>query len=312
VFFELAGDASIQYVDDAGGDSSMYGHRTGAGVISVAAVPWWDTPEFDTTFGASNNIDPESFTALGGRLPIQFDRNGSFIGDKTVRHPRITAVDGNNTTFFGRDINLNAFGEPDNFPNFFGTSAAAPNAAAVAAGVLGTSAEQLAPGKVADLLRRNTVDVQGARAGRGTDDVTGPGLIDTQAVLDEFPTARASGPGDVDPGAQHIELDGAKSSAPGSISGYRWRQVDGVEVTLRDSGQPKARFDAPAKRTTLVFELVVTGASGLTNADRVSVGVAQELELSGDSGGGGGLGWLWVGLLVAAGACQIGCRRCCA
>jgi hypothetical protein len=41
----------------------------------------------------------------------------------------MAAMDGANTTFFTADSSV----DPDTFPNFFGTSAAAPHAAAVAA-----------------------------------------------------------------------------------------------------------------------------------------------------------------------------------
>jgi len=314
VIFELTGEATIQYIDDSGGDSTMYGHRTGTGVISVAAVPWWDTPEFDTTFGPTDAIDPEPFTAEGGRLPIQFARDGRFIGEeKTARHPRITAIDGNNNTFFGQDLKkLNAFGEPDNIPNFLGTSAAAPNAAAVLAGLQGISADPLTPSKVERLLRSDAVAITGQRASPKEDDVTGAGLIDAGKTAARFPTARAAGPGDVGSGASNVELDGTRSSAPADIQSFQWRQVSGKRVTLRDSQTAQPTFDAPAERTTLVFELKVTGDSGLTNADRVSVGVAQDLELSGSSGSGGGgsLGLLSLGLLTAFVACHIGGRRC--
>ncbi len=281
----------------------MYGHRTGDGVVSVAAVPWWDTPEFDPSFDPTDQVDPEPFSALGGQLPIHFARDGSFIGASTRRHPRITAVDGNNTTFFGQRLDLNAFGEPDNFPNFFGTSAAAPNAAAVFAGVQGYSAAELDPDKVARLLRDEAVDIDGERASTGDDDVTGAGLIDAGATLARFPTARAKAPDEVDMAAKDVALDGGESSAPGKIAAYQWRQVAGPEVTLRNADSAQARFDAPARASTLGFELVVTSDSGLTNADRVDVTVEQLIEFSGNSNSGGGAFGFLSALLAALAGC---------
>ena len=67
----------------------------------------------------------ESFSATGPDT-ILFDTLGNAIS-ATVRPIAFTGVDGVDTSFFGKDS------DSDLFPNFFGTSAAAPSAAAVAA-----------------------------------------------------------------------------------------------------------------------------------------------------------------------------------
>ena len=75
---------------------------------------------------------PEYFTSPGPGT-IYFDKNNNRLTPPEIRQqPSVAAVDGGNTSFFTSDSDSDA----DSKPNFFGTSAAGPHAAALAALVL--------------------------------------------------------------------------------------------------------------------------------------------------------------------------------
>lgn len=98
-----------------------YGHNSAAGANGVAAYSPFRP-----------NI-PEDFTSTGP-VRVVWDRNNQRIPEaQQVRlKPEMAAMDGGNTTFFTSDTNRDL----DAFRNFFGTSAAAPTAASIAALVL--------------------------------------------------------------------------------------------------------------------------------------------------------------------------------
>lgn len=166
---------------------TVWGHPLAEGVISVAAVPWWEAPDFAPERFGTSAIDPQPYTSRAGRIDLQFDSAGNFAPVSRFA-PALASVDGNNTTFFGSDFSADSnpgFGEPDGMPNFFGTSAAAPNAAAVVA-LIRNAFPNLSPRAIVDGLIATAVDVTGARAQSGTDDVSGAGLIDADAALAFF------------------------------------------------------------------------------------------------------------------------------
>src|SRR5262249_5293128 len=111
---------SLQFATNSG---TSFGHPNAAGAEAVGAAFFGQTP----AFGVSPPV-LESFSSAGGPQ-IRLNTAGSPITPVTRNTPDITAPDGGNTTFFGQDIGF----DTDTFPNFFGTSAAAPHAAAVAA-----------------------------------------------------------------------------------------------------------------------------------------------------------------------------------
>lgn len=166
---------------------AAWGHPLAEGVISVAAVPWWEAPDFAPDRFGSAAIDPQPYSSRAGDIALQFDRQGNFA-PVTRFAPTLAGVDGNNTSFFGSDFSSGAtpgFGEPDGAPNFFGTSAAAPNVAAVVI-LLQQAFPGLTPRAMTDGLIASAIDVTGVRASVGTDDVTGAGLVDAQAALAFF------------------------------------------------------------------------------------------------------------------------------
>ncbi len=133
------------------------GHAAALGAMAVGAAPYF------------NHGIPESFTSIGPAV-LHYNASGIALPVPEIRpKPDITAVDGTNTTFFGgNDV------EFDSRPNFFGTSAAAPHAAAVAALLL-QQQPAMTVDQVYDRLR-STAD--GQIGGAGFDDQTGAGLID--------------------------------------------------------------------------------------------------------------------------------------
>jgi len=96
------------------------GHATAAGCNGTAA------------YGVFKPNVPEAFTSPGPAT-IFFDGNSNRLAVPEYRQqPRVAAADAGNTSFFTSDVT----NDLDTNPNFSGTSAAAPHAAAIAALVL--------------------------------------------------------------------------------------------------------------------------------------------------------------------------------
>ncbi|MEM1012291.1 MAG: S8 family serine peptidase, partial [Planctomycetota bacterium] len=137
--------------DNDWGGPAVYGHSNARFGFGVGASPWF------------NPTTIEPFSSTGG-IPVTRSDSGVSITPQFRQNPAFVAADGVSNTFFG------------NSNNFFGTSAAAPNAAAVA-GLLQEAnggARSLTWTETRDLFRDSAVDLGAS----GYDDVWGWGRID--------------------------------------------------------------------------------------------------------------------------------------
>lgn len=184
---------------------ASFGHNNAMGAVGVGAAFYDSTPAYGT--------DPallESFSSAGG-TPILFDTAGTRLAMPVVRErPQIVAPDGANTTFFGSDIADPGDGSDlDAFPNFFGTSAAAPHAAAVAA-LMRQAFPGLLPNGVEDVMKSSASGQNMLTPGFDFD--TGYGLIDGNTAVGSVHNSTSCD------GVKDLVLIGTPNSAAGTLS----------------------------------------------------------------------------------------------
>ena len=178
-------------------DPQIFGHPAARGVEAVAAAFYAEIDSGGALDPPTGQIDVEPFSSLGGAIPIYFDADGDPLpmAPETRFKPDVTTPDGTNTTFFGVDV-------PDDIdfdPNFFGTSAAAANAAGAATLLLDATEGKLTPTALGQMLSRSGPEVESA----GLDALSGWGSVDVLGAVRSLDEGSAPLIADLE-----IDLDG--------------------------------------------------------------------------------------------------------
>jgi subtilisin family serine protease len=145
---------------------TIWGHQGAVNSFTVAATDYFAQDE------------PAFFTSAGP-VEILFNPDGTRKATPEIRQkPTAAAVQGTNTSFFGGLDPLTRDPEGDGFPNFPGTSASAPHAAAIAA-LVKQANPNFTPQQIYDRLTSTAKDI----GAPGYDNLTGYGLIDAYRAV---------------------------------------------------------------------------------------------------------------------------------
>src|SRR3954447_7397902 len=226
-FLHLATNRGVLSFATAG---EPHGHAAAAAAFDVPATP--AAGPFPQPFNASNVV--ETFSSDGPRR-VFFAANGSpytagnssSSGGVLRRKPDITAADGVSVTGAG------------GFPSsFFGTSAAAPHAAAIA-GLLKSANPALTPAQIRTLLSATAIDIGAA----GVDRDSGAGIVMADAAF------RASGV----LGTPLLQLKSVQATDnPGNGNGVP-EAADGARLSIPlaiDGGAPATAVSGTSTSTT--------------------------------------------------------------
>jgi hypothetical protein len=150
--------------------ATIQGHPGAAGAAAAGAAFYFETPQCGTT-----PAELEAFSSAGG-APILFDTAGVRLAAPIIRQkPDFVGPDGVNNTFLGFTLakggltgangllntTISECQNDPSYPNFFGTSAAAPHAAGIAALMMQANAAAT-PALIYSSLRNSATPMSGA------------------------------------------------------------------------------------------------------------------------------------------------------
>ena len=281
---------------------TVQGHTGAAGAMSVGASPFNANPICDATTYPTFLLEP--FSSSGGD-PILFDNTGTALATPVTRQkPQIVSPDGVNTTFFAFQA-----GEIDSTTpgcsngadswNFFGTSAAAPHAAGIAA-LMMQAYPTAQPADIYQAMEYSAIlpmigwdpaTEEPTKEEATLNFDTGYGFVQAPYALQGILVAN-SGTNLFVPQGNTVTLDGSQSTIPtGATPTYVWTQVSGPTVKLSNANSAHPSFPA-VDTNTYAFVLTVVLANGQSSTSQP---VAATVTGGPGPGGGGAMG---LGLLV--------------
>jgi subtilisin-like proprotein convertase family protein len=215
VIVKASGVARFLHLDTGRGllaystDGSTRGHNAASGALTVAAIRV-SSPPAAFASGSTNRV--EDFSSDGPRRMF-FNPDGSAItpdnfsssGGRVLQKPDLTAADGVPTDVPG-------------FGTFYGTSAAAPHAASIAA-LLWSFNPLLSPGQVLSAMTNTALDIEGP----GFDRDSGVGIVMAYQALA------------VTPGLHVESVQFHDANGNGSLDAD---ECADLEVTLRNLADP--------------------------------------------------------------------------
>jgi subtilisin family serine protease len=246
--------------------STVYGHPNSRGAQAVGAARYTQTPAF--------GISPpklEYFSSTGG-TPILFDTLGATTFELRQK-PEIVAPNGGDNTFFGSDY------EGNGWPNFFGTSAAAPHAAGVAA-LMQSLDPDVTPGQIYSALQDTATEMDAP----GPDFNSGFGLVQAAQAMGSLIAPIAITTSSL-PGGKVDDYYLQALTAEGGLAPYSWSLLDGSlppGIVLESSGLLNG---TPTDYLASPYAFTVQVSDALGSSVNLALSIAVE---DCDCGTGGG------------------------
>lgn len=267
---------------------TVQGHPGAAGAVAVGAAFFFQTPLCGTS-----PAKRETFSSLGGE-PILFDTTGHRLATPVVRQkPEVVGPDGGNNTFLGfsagtLSTSVTQCQNNKSFPNFFGTSAATPHVASLAALMLQTNST-LTPTQIVTALETSASSMDGSSPNFND----GFGFVQAAAAL----ALLAPGPPALTASATSVTTGSSATLTWSSPNATSCTASGGWSGTLANSGSQSV---TPSTVGTATYTLACMNSVGSSASSSVMLSVVAPAPAH--SGGGAmdeltllALAGLWLG-----------------